>query len=83
MNLCMSCGKDFAGANSFDAHRVGRHSYTYSEGVKMEPIREDGRRCLSVEEIEALGYEKNDQDRWFHAASAKQVRESFAAASLA
>jgi hypothetical protein len=83
VNLCRSCGEDFAGVSSFDAHRVGKHSYTYSEGVNMEPIREDGRRCLHRDELEANGYEKNEAGRWFHAANAEQARTSFAKALLA
>ena len=29
----------------------GKHAYTYSEGVKMEPMREDGRRCLQPSDV--------------------------------
>lgn len=73
MNLCRSCGEDFAGVSAFDAHRVGKHSYTYSEGVKMEPIREDGRRCLHRDELEAEGYARNASGRWFKIADAERL----------
>jgi hypothetical protein len=53
MNLCRACGLDFGSISAFDTHRVGKHAYTYSEGVLMDPVREDGRRCLSAAEIEA------------------------------
>ena len=37
LNLCRSCGCDFARVSAFDRHRVGVHEYTYSEGLKLEP----------------------------------------------
>jgi hypothetical protein len=57
LNLCKKgngtgCGEEFGSVAAFDAHRVGTHEYTYSEGLQMKPPREDGRRCLSVREIE-------------------------------
>lgn len=55
VNLCRSCGEDFGSVEAFDTHRVGTHAYSYSEGAVMLPPREDGRRCLSVREIETLG----------------------------
>jgi len=51
---------------AFDAHRVGVHAYTYSEGLKMDPMREDGRRCLTVAEMEEQGWFKDRFDRWKH-----------------
>jgi hypothetical protein len=48
MNLHASCGGDFTSVRLFDAHRVGAHAYLYAEGLKREPPREDGRRCLSA-----------------------------------
>lgn len=52
MNLCVACGLDFGSVKAFDRHRVGTHEYTYSEGAKLG--RDDGRRCLSEDEIESL-----------------------------
>ena len=54
MNVCGACGRDFASVSSFDAHRVGRHRYTYSEGLEHDPPRNDGRRCLNDAEIADL-----------------------------
>ena len=51
MNLCRACNRDFITQEGFDSHRVGRHEYTYSEGVAMDEIREDGRRCLEDLEL--------------------------------
>jgi hypothetical protein len=48
----VGCGENFGSVAAFDAHRVGVHEYTYSEGLQMNPPREDGRRCLSASEIE-------------------------------
>jgi hypothetical protein len=71
VNLCRACGEDFASVTLFDAHRVGRHEYTWS------PEREDGRRCLSVEEMEEKGWTLNAQGRWFDPVRAERVREHF------
>lgn len=54
MNLCTTCQQDFGSVAAFDRHRVGVHAYTFSEGMRMVPPRDDGRRCLDVSEIEAL-----------------------------
>ena len=64
MNLCRSCEQDFGSVRAFDAHRVGRHAYTFAEGQRMEPPRADGRRCLSVAEMEAEGFVRNGRERW-------------------
>lgn len=64
MNLCRPCGEDFSSVGSFDAHRVGEHDYTLHEGLKMEPPREDGRRCLTVDEMEEAGWDKDKHGRW-------------------
>jgi hypothetical protein len=64
MNLCPSCGTDFASVAAFDRHRVGRHEYTYSEGAHKDPPREDGRRCLDADEILEAGMELDGRGRW-------------------
>lgn len=56
MNLCSSCGEDFGSVEAFDLHRVGTHDYTYSEGVSLQPMREDGRRCLWRSELKHLAH---------------------------
>jgi len=63
-NLCSPCEQDFASVTLFDAHRIGTHAYTYSEGVAMEPMREDGRRCLNTAEMRAKGWALDDRGRW-------------------
>ena len=64
MNLCRACGKDFSGVSTFDLHRVGKHDYTYSEGLHMDPMREDGRRCLSTDELYMRGLRLDSRGRW-------------------
>jgi hypothetical protein len=64
MNLCVGCGLDFSTTGSFDDHRVGTHDYTWFEGLRMDPPREDGRRCLDVEEMEAVGWDHDARGRW-------------------
>jgi hypothetical protein len=64
VNLCRSCGQDFGSLSAFDAHRVGVHAYTYSQGAAMTPIREDGRRCLTIDELYAAGWHRDQHGRW-------------------
>jgi len=56
LSYCTTCGRDFSGDRMFDRHRVGVHAYTLSEGLRMDPPREDGRRCLYPDEMLALGW---------------------------
>jgi hypothetical protein len=58
VNLCRRCGEDFGSLSAFDAHRVGRHDYLWS------PEREDGRRCLDVDELERAGWHRDSCGRW-------------------
>ncbi len=77
MNVCGACGLDFSSVKSFDAHRVGKHAYTYSEGIRMDPMREDGRRCLRVEELEDAGMAQDARGRWGLVRDRKQARQAF------
>jgi hypothetical protein len=80
MNECASCHLDFGSVRAFDAHRVGKHEYTYSEGAKMDPIREDGRRCLTVDEMTTMQkgghtyFVKNAKGRWSIASDLERAR---------
>jgi hypothetical protein len=62
--LCRACGLDFGSVSAIDAHRVGKHAYTFREGLDMEPLREDGRRCLDPDELEAHGLVLNSRGGW-------------------
>lgn len=62
MNLCRRCQQVFGSVELFDRHRVGRHAYTFAEGLELD--REDGRRCLDVEEMEQAGWRLNGRGRW-------------------
>jgi hypothetical protein len=66
MNVCRSCGRDFASARAFDAHRTGKHAYTYAEGLQFQEPRTDGRRCLTPDEMKATGWERDRWGRWVH-----------------
>ena len=77
LNECASCGADFSSLRNFDKHRVGVHEYTYSEGLKMEPMREDGRRCLDVDELDALGLIRDKHGRWADPLATSKARDSF------
>jgi hypothetical protein len=55
LNQCSLCEADFTSVEYFDQHRVGTHEYTFAEGMRMEPPREDGRRCLDEQEMAAVG----------------------------
>jgi hypothetical protein len=58
------CGQVFASLSGFDRHRVGVHAYTLTEGLRMEPPRYDGRRCLDTEEMEAWGWHQDNRGCW-------------------
>lgn len=74
MNFCRSCGRDFSSVANFDRHRVGKHEYTYSEGLKFDPPVEDGRRCLYVHELEMLGLRLDKHGRWSDPTKAAAAR---------
>jgi hypothetical protein len=73
VNLCRGCGQDFAGLTLFDQHRVGVHAHTLTEGLRMDPPREDGRRCLTVDEMQVRGWKQDRQGRWRGAAPESRV----------
>lgn len=77
MNLCRSCSQDFGSVELFDRHRVGVHAYTYSEGLRLEPPREDGRRCLSVPEMLERGWAPNARELWADPARAARAGQAF------
>jgi hypothetical protein len=56
LSFCTGCGYDFSGDNMFDKHRIGVHAYTYNEGLKLDPIKEDGRRCMTRDEMLKKGW---------------------------
>lgn len=64
MNECGAYGQDFNSVRLFDRHRVGKHAYTFKEGMAMVPPREDGRRCLDPVEMRADGWALNERGRW-------------------
>lgn len=64
MNVCGACGLDFGSTSAFDKHRVGVHAYTLTQGLKMDPPREDGRHCLTTHELEAAGWAQDAHSRW-------------------
>jgi hypothetical protein len=62
LSYCTTCGRDFSGDRMFDRHRTGTHEYLYSEGLKMEPMREDGRRCMTPDEMLEKGWRPMSED---------------------
>jgi hypothetical protein len=62
VNLCTACGQDFGSVELFDRHRVGKHAYTFAEG--LERGLEDGRRCLDPQEMASAGWRLNGRGRW-------------------
>ncbi len=74
MTECASCGLAFAGTSAFDLHRRGVHAFTFREGLRMEPVREDGRRCLHPVEMVEAGLELGSRGRWRVKASPKQLQ---------
>lgn len=72
MNVCGACNQDFAATRDFDSHRLGKHAYTYWEGTRLDPSREDGRRCLSRVEMLEDGWAQNELGRWVHPREARR-----------
>lgn len=64
MNLCRSCGEKFGSVSAFDRHRVGKHAFTFTEGLRMDPPREDWRRCLDTDELALAGWNRDSYGRW-------------------
>lgn len=77
LNLCRSCEQDFASVSAFDRHRVGVHAYTHSGSLKLDPPREDGRRCLDTDELRDVGMELDARGRWAITADAERARKAF------
>ena len=73
LNLCRACDRDFSSVAAFDRHRVGVHEYTYSEGLDLG--REDGRRCLDMDELGDAGLALDARGRSCIAADVERVRE--------
>lgn len=64
MNLCRACGEDFGSVGAFDAHRTGKHAYTFREGLALDPPLEDGRRCFDTDELREKGWARDSRGRW-------------------
>jgi hypothetical protein len=76
-NGCSGCGQDFTSTVLFDRHRVGVHVYSLEQGLRLDPPREDGRRCLDSAEMTARGWELNDRGRWVDPVRLQASREGF------
>jgi hypothetical protein len=64
VNLCRTCGFDFASVAAFDAHRVGKHGPGEYSGSLGKWTPEQGRRCQTAGELLAQGWEQNERRRW-------------------
>ena len=76
-NQCGACQLDFASVAAFDRHRVGVHAYTLTEGLRLDPPREDGRHCLSSHELRDLGFVLTERGLWQDAEKAAAARAHF------
>lgn len=77
MNVCGGCGKDFTSVRAFDTHRVGKHAYTLTEGLRRVPPVEDGRRCLDADELIRGGFAQDASGRWFLVERRDAARRAF------
>ena len=77
---CSGCRQDFTSLALFDRHRVGLYEYTFEQGLKLDPPREDGRRCLDSDEMQAKGSELNIQR--FRTKSGQRQSDRSAASSF-
>jgi hypothetical protein len=64
MYECGACALRFSSLRAFDSHRVGRHAYSSTEGLRFDPPREDGRRCLVAHELPDGGFVVNGTGLW-------------------
>ena len=76
-NGCRSCGRDFTSIENFDLHRIGVHSYTYGEGLKMPGHPEDGRRCMFEDELADAGMSLDASGRWTNQARNARAHAAF------
>ena len=83
LNLCRSCGCDFASVSAFDRHRTGSYEYTFVEGLALDPSRDDGRRCQDADEMTGAGMALDARGRWTIAADVERARRGFARAGIA
>lgn len=77
MNVCGSCRADFTSVRAFDSHRVGKHAYTGTEGLRRVPPVEDGRRCLVAHELIDVGFAQDGRGRWFLVNRRDAARRAF------
>lgn len=71
-NQCPTCGEFFNSSSAFDKHRTGPF------GKASTPAQ---RRCLSVEEMRALGMMKNDAGFWIEKRMSDAQRQRLSEAS--
>jgi hypothetical protein len=77
MNFCTACGRDFHSVSAFDQHRVGKYPQTgpseYTDRLDQglvgasddwRPDPEFGRRCLTPEEMQERGMQKDERCSW-------------------
>jgi hypothetical protein len=67
MNLCTGCGEDFGSVSAFDAHRVGKYlqgGATEYTGPRGDWTPEQGRRCLTIDELGKRGWTQDSRGRW-------------------
>ena len=81
-NQCALCFLDFASVEAFDRHKVGVHAYTFIEGMRMTPARDDGRRCLDTAELLAyVGkggvFAQDARGRWGQPARSVRAGQAF------
>jgi len=79
-NYCSACGEDFTSVTLFDTHHIGRHEYTFQEGLKLDPPVEDGRRCLDKIEMLDKGWIILPSGLWSDPARTESARIRFGAA---
>jgi hypothetical protein len=77
-NVCRGCGLAFSSLEIFDRHRIGRHAYSYADGLNLDPALEDGRRCLDENEMLARGWVRDGRGRWTDPARSGRAAERLA-----
>jgi hypothetical protein len=74
-SLCRACNQTFVSVVAFDFHRVGSYGEAIYEGYSHRVIGYTAhqRRCLTVEEMAALGMTQNVKGWWLMPTRVKAV----------
>jgi hypothetical protein len=80
-NGCATCGEDFGSVDLFDRHRCGEYGPGDYKGDLENWTPEQGRRCLTIAEMQAKGWCLGKRGRWMDPAKGHAGLEAVSSAS--